>query len=81
VTKQYGFKNNSTTEKAFFKLISEILLALNNKLTVGGIFCNLEKAFASVNHDILLSNVNFMDSGAKPMHSYNHTSVIDIREY
>jgi hypothetical protein len=35
-----------------FKLINEILLALNNKLTVGGIF-------DSVNHDILLSKCEF----------------------
>jgi len=45
-TEQYGFRNNST-EKASFKLINEILLALNDKLTVGGIFCDLEKAFNS----------------------------------
>ena len=35
--------------------LNEILLALNNKLTVGGLFCDLEKAFDSVNYDILLS--------------------------
>jgi len=58
-TEQYGFRNNSSTEKASFKLINEILLALNNKLTVGGIFCELEKAFDSVNHDILLSECEF----------------------
>jgi len=51
--KQNGFRNNSSTEKASFKLINEILLALNNKLRVGGIFCDLEKVFDTVNHDIL----------------------------
>ena len=58
-TKQYGFKNNSSTEKASFKLINEILLALNNKLTFGGIFCDLEKAFDSINHYTLLSKYEF----------------------
>jgi len=37
-TEQYGFRNNCSTEKASFKLKNEILLALNNILTVGGIF-------------------------------------------
>jgi len=58
-TKQYGFRNNPWTEKSSYKLINEILLALNNKLTVGWIFCDLEKALACINHDILLSKCEF----------------------
>jgi len=54
-TEQYGFRNNST-EKASFKLINEILLALNNKLTVGGIFCDLEKTFNNINN--ITDNIN-----------------------
>jgi hypothetical protein len=41
---QYGFRSNSSTEKAMFKLLNDILLALNNKAYVGVIFCDLEKA-------------------------------------
>jgi hypothetical protein len=40
-------------------LINEILEALNSKKVIGGIFCDLEKAFGSVNFDILLCKVNF----------------------
>jgi hypothetical protein len=58
-TKQYGFRNNSSTERVSIKLINEILLTLNNKLTVGGTFCDLEKAFDSVNHEMLLSVCEF----------------------
>jgi hypothetical protein len=39
-------------EKASFKLINDILLALNKKLTVGGKFFDLEKAFDCVNQNI-----------------------------
>ena len=35
---QYGFRTNSSTDKAIYKLINEALMALNNKSAVGGIF-------------------------------------------
>jgi len=35
---QFGFRADSTTNKAMYKLINETLNALNNKLIVGGIF-------------------------------------------
>jgi hypothetical protein len=44
-----------TTENATHKLMNEILNALNNKLIVGDIFCDLEKAFICVNHDRWIS--------------------------
>ena len=36
-----------------------------NRLLVGGIFCNLHKAFYCVNHDILLSKVEFYGISVK----------------
>jgi hypothetical protein len=44
-------------ENATHKLMNEILNALNNKLIVGGIVCDLEKAFIYVNHDRLISKL------------------------
>jgi len=40
-------------------LTKDILTALNNNSLVGGIFCDLQKAFDCVNHDILLSKIEF----------------------
>jgi hypothetical protein len=71
--KQYGFRNNSSTEAASYNLINNILDALHNKFTVRGIFCDLTKAFDCLNHIILLSKLEFYgitDSTGNLMKSY-----------
>jgi hypothetical protein len=59
VKEQYGFRENSSTQKAIFNLLKEIINALNNKRKAGGIFCYLHKAFDCVNHEILLAKLEF----------------------
>jgi hypothetical protein len=59
VKEQYGFRSNATTEKASYQLTNNILKALDNKYLVGGIFCDLTKAFDCVDYDILLEKLEY----------------------
>jgi len=59
VKEQYGFRSNASTEKAIYQLTNNILKALDNKYLVGGIFCDLTKAFDCVDYDILLEKLEY----------------------
>jgi hypothetical protein len=56
---QFGFRHNSSTTNAIFKLTNIILSTLNNKMKSGAIFFDLEKVFDCIDHEILLSKSQF----------------------
>ena len=59
VQEQFGFRMQHLTEQAAFSLINSILTAMNKNQIVGGIFCELQKAFDCVNHKILVDKLQF----------------------
>jgi len=67
VDEQFGFRNELATTDAILKLINDVQIALNEKIIEGGIFCDLEKAFDSINHDILISKLNFYGAEGKTL--------------
>lgn len=55
---QHGFTKNRSTATAIAGFINDILLALNNKEKVLGVFYDFSKAFDTVDHGLLLSKLN-----------------------
>jgi hypothetical protein len=56
---QFEFRTDHSTEQEIIFLINSVLEAMDKKQMVGGIFCDLQKDFDSVNHEILLNKIQF----------------------
>jgi len=59
VDDQYGFREKLSTETAIYTLLNNVLSSLDRRNLVGGLFCDLQKAFECVNHEILLAKMKF----------------------
>ena len=56
---QYGFRKNSSTSYALVKLIEDISNNIDNGKVTLGIFIDLQKAFDTLNHDLLIKKLNW----------------------
>ena len=65
VSEQHGFRQKTSTKTASFTLLNTILSSLDKKEIVGGLFLDLQKVFVWVNHDILLSILNYYGISGK----------------
>ena len=55
--KQYGFRKDISTAHAIINLIDNIESAIDNKQFVCGIFIDLQKAYDTVDHNVLLEKI------------------------
>jgi hypothetical protein len=60
---QFGFRKDFHTDDAVFFLLNNIVTQLDQQKEVGGIFCDLTKAFDCVNHGILLNKLHYYGNG------------------
>jgi hypothetical protein len=59
VKEQMGFWEKLSTDTATYAFLNKVLSSLDKKNYVGGLFCDLQKGFDCVNHDILLAKIEF----------------------
>ena len=56
---QFGFRRRHSTDHALIEITETIRQALDNKKFACGIFIDLQKAFDTVNHDILIDKLEY----------------------
>ena len=58
-TQQFGFRNSHSTNQALINITGKTLKALDNGNFACGVFLDLQKAFDTVNYEILVSKLEY----------------------
>ena len=74
---QSGFCKNHSTDTCLSYLTDKILTGFDSGLLTGMILIDLQKAFDTINHDILLKKCLWLDFLVNPLHGLNRTSLIE----
>jgi len=56
---QFGFRKGFRIDDAVFSILNGTIILLDKQKHVGGIFCDLTRAFECVNHNILLHKLQY----------------------
>ena len=62
---QFGFRRGHSTTLAVINVIDKLYEKLDDSEFALGIYLDIQKAFDCVNHEILLKNLNIMESEDK----------------
>ena len=77
---QFGFRNNHSPELALLYLVDKISNALDNEECVLGLFLHFSKAFDTVNHDMLLTKLEYLGIRGIPLEWFK-SYLADRRQY
>ena len=76
-----GFRKNHSTDSCLTFLHDKILKSLDKGLMTGMILIDLQKAFDTIDHDILLQKLSAIGFSNQSIFSSDHTFLIDCLEY
>ena len=77
---QYGFRLRHSTELAAVRFVTDLIKDMNNYKIPTTVLIDLSKAYATLNHDILLSKLRYYGVSGFELHLLsNHLS--DLAQY
>ena len=79
-TNKFGFRSNPSTEHTLISLIETIKKSLDNEEIVFRVFIDLQKAFDTISHEILLGKLNY-DGIKTKENNWFHSFLTNRKQY